>query len=218
MLRRARRRAFPGDLTDARRAAIPPLIPDPSPGGRARKTSNRGIVEAIVYPRRAGRAWRLPPHDVPPRQTVCCCRRRCRREGFVALEGIPTRRSRCRDAPIGIGCCRPAPPQSLTLRAGAPGRVRTAAPVKGVESFKRTPPAREPGMGRVPAHAYPSLRAGKRNGPMHRRHQNPARFAGRVALRTSRRKRAPGLACRRAAGLDAVPLSSRAADVPLSHG
>ena len=161
MLRRARRRAFPSDLTDARRAAIAPLIPDPSPGGRARKTSNRGIVEAIVYPRRAGRAWRLPPHDVPPRQTVCYCRRRCRREGFVALEGIPTRRSRCRDAPIGIGCCRPAPPRSLTLRAGAPGRVRTAAPVKGVESFKRTPPAREPGMGRVPAHAYPPLRAGK---------------------------------------------------------
>ncbi|PJN94208.1 hypothetical protein CNY89_15880 [Amaricoccus sp. HAR-UPW-R2A-40] len=43
-----------------------PTIPDASPGGRSRKADKRESVEEILYFLRAGCAWRLSPHDVPP--------------------------------------------------------------------------------------------------------------------------------------------------------
>jgi transposase len=41
----------------------------------------REIVEAILHLPRAGRSWRLLPHDFPPWQTVYCYLRRWQREG-----------------------------------------------------------------------------------------------------------------------------------------
>lgn len=84
MPRRARRRAYPSDLTDAQWAAIAPMIPDAAPGGRPRKADKREIVEAILYILRAGCAWRLLPHDFPPWQTVYYYLRRWQREGVWA--------------------------------------------------------------------------------------------------------------------------------------
>jgi transposase len=84
MPRRARRRAYPSDLTDAQWAAIAPMIPDAAPGGWPRKADKREIVEAILYMLRAGCAWRLLPHDFPPWQTVYYYLRRWQREGVWA--------------------------------------------------------------------------------------------------------------------------------------
>jgi transposase len=84
MPRRPRRRAYPSDLTDAQWAAIAPMIPDASPGGRPRKADKREIVEAILYVLRAGCAWRLLPHDFPPWRTVYYYLRRWQREGVWA--------------------------------------------------------------------------------------------------------------------------------------
>ncbi|WP_429594493.1 transposase [Sphingomonas zeicaulis] len=39
-------------------------------GGRPRKANSRELVNAILYFLRAGAAWRLLPHDLPPWQTV----------------------------------------------------------------------------------------------------------------------------------------------------
>ncbi len=68
--RKQGRRAYATDLTDGQWALIAPLIPDASPGGRPRKASARELVNAILYVLRAGMAWRLLPHDLPPWQTV----------------------------------------------------------------------------------------------------------------------------------------------------
>lgn len=78
------RRAYPTDLTDAQWAAIAPMIPDARPGGRPRKADKREIIDAILYFLRAGCAWRLPPHDFPPWQTVYYYLRRWEREGVWA--------------------------------------------------------------------------------------------------------------------------------------
>jgi transposase len=75
------RRAYLTDLTDSQWAVIALMIPEAVPGGRPRKADRREIVQAILYLLRAGCAWRLLPHDVPPWQTVYYYLRRWRREG-----------------------------------------------------------------------------------------------------------------------------------------
>src|SRR4029453_15026304 len=75
------RRAYATDLTDTQWALIAPLIPEAEPGGRPRKATSRALVNAILYFLRAGMAWRLLPHDLPPWQTVYYYLRRWRREG-----------------------------------------------------------------------------------------------------------------------------------------
>lgn len=75
------RRAYPTDLSDTQWTLIAPLIPEAEPGGRPRKASRRELVNAILYFLRAGMAWRLLPHDLPPWQTVYSCLRRWQREG-----------------------------------------------------------------------------------------------------------------------------------------
>ncbi|MEX5713917.1 IS5 family transposase [Parafrankia sp. FMc6] len=66
----AERRGYPTDLSDAEWELIAPLIPDPKPGGRPAAHERREIVNALAYWIRAGCAWRLLPHDLPPWQTV----------------------------------------------------------------------------------------------------------------------------------------------------
>src|SRR5829696_468332 len=79
--RKGGRRAYATDLTDGQWALIAPLIPEAGPGGRPRKAPPRELVDAILYFLRAGMAWRLLPHDLPPWQTVYYYLRRWQREG-----------------------------------------------------------------------------------------------------------------------------------------
>ena len=66
----ARRRPYATDLTDAEWQLLAPLIPPPKPGGRPPVHDRRELVNAMAYWLRAGCAWRLLPHDLPPWQTV----------------------------------------------------------------------------------------------------------------------------------------------------
>ena len=78
------RRAYATDLTDGQWELIAPFIPEAAAGGRPRKGSERELVNAILYFLRAGMAWRLLPHDLPPWQTVYYYLRRWQREGVWA--------------------------------------------------------------------------------------------------------------------------------------
>ena len=64
------RRRYDTDLTDTQWELIAPMIPDARVGGRPRKATSRELVNAVLYFLRAGSAWRLLPHDLPPWQTV----------------------------------------------------------------------------------------------------------------------------------------------------
>ena len=75
------RRRYDTDLTDGQWQVIAPLIPDARSGGRPRKATSRELIDAILYFLRAGVAWRLLPHDLPPWQTVYYYLRRWQREG-----------------------------------------------------------------------------------------------------------------------------------------
>ena len=90
------RRAYPTDLSDAEWALLEPLIPPVKPGGRSARHTRRELVNAIAYWIRAGYAWRLLPHDLPPWQTVYR-RPDPRRPWVEPLDGPgdPLRRRRC---------------------------------------------------------------------------------------------------------------------------
>ena len=75
------RRRYPTDLTDAQWAILESLVPAPKPGGRPARWERREIVNGILYVLRAGEAWRLLPHDLPPWQTVYYYLRRWQRDG-----------------------------------------------------------------------------------------------------------------------------------------
>src|SRR5258708_27523692 len=65
-------RGYPSDLTDAQWQVIAPHLPAQVPGrrGRPRIWPLRRITEALLYPDRAGCAWRDLPSDFPPWPTV----------------------------------------------------------------------------------------------------------------------------------------------------
>lgn len=79
------RSAYPTDLTDAEWELLKPLVPAPkcgtSKGGRPITHSRREIVNGIIYALRAGGAWRMLPHDLPPWQTVYDYFRQWKRDG-----------------------------------------------------------------------------------------------------------------------------------------
>ena len=64
------RAVYSTDLTEAEWQILEPLVPPVKPGGRPAKYSRRKVVNAIRYVLRAGCAWRLLPHDLPPWQSV----------------------------------------------------------------------------------------------------------------------------------------------------
>lgn len=74
-------RPYPTDLADAQWALVMPFVPPARPGGRARTTDPRRVVDAIFYALRAGCAWRLLPRDFPPWQTVYRYLRAWERDG-----------------------------------------------------------------------------------------------------------------------------------------
>lgn len=76
-----KRKPYPTDLSDAEWPLIEPLIPPEKPGGHPRTSDMREIVNAIFYLLRAGCAWRLLPHDLPPWPTVYYYLQRWRADG-----------------------------------------------------------------------------------------------------------------------------------------
>jgi len=58
------------DLTDEQWAILAPLIPPPHRNCRPRQADMREVINAILFLTRAGLAWRLLPHDLPPWRTV----------------------------------------------------------------------------------------------------------------------------------------------------
>src|SRR5437016_319211 len=75
------RQKYDTDLTDAEWTVLAPLIPPAKPGVRPRKHDMREILNAIRYVLRAGCAWRLLPHELPPWQTVYRYLRRWEADG-----------------------------------------------------------------------------------------------------------------------------------------
>src|SRR5579875_3380896 len=78
-----RTHTYPSDLTDEQWTLIEPLIPGTA-GGRPRKTSMRGVLNAIFYLTRTGCQWRFLPKDFPPKSTVWEYFGRWRRDGTLA--------------------------------------------------------------------------------------------------------------------------------------
>ena len=76
------RRRYPTDLTDPEWQLLAPFIPAPKPGGRPAMHTRRELVNAMAYWLRAGCAWRLLPHDLPPWQTVYHYFRSWRQQGL----------------------------------------------------------------------------------------------------------------------------------------
>jgi putative transposase len=66
----AKRKAYDTDLTDEQWALLVPLLPREVGGGRHRSVDLRDVLNAIFYRLRSGCAWRLLPHDLPPKSTV----------------------------------------------------------------------------------------------------------------------------------------------------
>jgi putative transposase len=68
------RQPYPTDLTDAQWALLEPFFPKvdrpDKRNGRPRVYSYREILNGIFYITRAGCAWSLMPHDLPP--WLCC--------------------------------------------------------------------------------------------------------------------------------------------------
>jgi transposase len=76
------RRPYASDLTDAEWQLLAPFIPAPKPGGRPALHDRRELVNAMACWLRAGCAWRLLPHDLPPWQTVDHYFRSWRQQGL----------------------------------------------------------------------------------------------------------------------------------------
>lgn len=81
MAEQPRRKPYSTDLTDAQWKRIEPHVPAPKPGGRPRLHTIREILNAIFYILRAGCAWRLLPHDLPPWKTTYHYFRLWRKDG-----------------------------------------------------------------------------------------------------------------------------------------
>ena len=63
------RRAYPTDLSDEQWVLLAPYMTT-SGYGRPPLHSKRELLNAIFYQARAGCAWQLLPHDLPPWRTV----------------------------------------------------------------------------------------------------------------------------------------------------
>lgn len=64
------RKPYPSDLTEEQWLLLKGWLPDAKPGGRARDTDLREVVNALLYVLRNGCTWRSLPHDFPHWRTV----------------------------------------------------------------------------------------------------------------------------------------------------
>jgi putative transposase len=64
------RRAYPTDLTDAQWRLLEPILAPNRGPGRPTTVDLREILNALLYLKQAGCAWRLLPHDFPNWTTV----------------------------------------------------------------------------------------------------------------------------------------------------
>lgn len=80
-----KRQGYATDLSDAQWEQIKAVLPGAKGGrtGRPRKYELREIWNAIFYQARAGCAWRLLPHDLPPWEVVWEHFGRWRDEGTI---------------------------------------------------------------------------------------------------------------------------------------
>ena len=72
---------YPSDLTNAEWSLLEPLIPSEKLGGRPRAVSMRAVLNGIFYVLRTGCAWRMIPHEYPPKSTVYAYFARFRDDG-----------------------------------------------------------------------------------------------------------------------------------------
>ncbi|WP_222123107.1 transposase [Streptomyces sp. SLBN-118] len=79
------RTRYSTDLSDAEWGILFPLVPAVKSGGRPAKHARREILNALAYWLRAGCAWRLLLHDLPPWQTVANYWRRWQKDGVSGL-------------------------------------------------------------------------------------------------------------------------------------
>jgi len=131
------RRRYRTDLTDAQWQVLGSLIPQPKPGGRPAVHQRRELLNAMLYWLRAGCAWRLLPHDLPPWKTVYHYFRCWRLDGrWEQIVRVLRARERVRQgrrptpAPRSRSAARrgPAPQPTSRIRrpATSPARSRTA--------------------------------------------------------------------------------------------
>lgn len=102
------RKAYPSDLRAEQWELIKGLVPEPLTGGRPAKYARREVVNAILSVLRAGCAWRMRPHDLPPKETAYAYFERWSEDGtWERIEEVLRRRVR-RDAGK-----RPAPTAAI---------------------------------------------------------------------------------------------------------
>ncbi len=77
----APRPPYPTDLSDQAWDVITHLVPTAEPGGWSETYPERAILDALSSIVRGGCAWRLLPHDLPPRPMVYQSFWRWRNEG-----------------------------------------------------------------------------------------------------------------------------------------
>lgn len=81
----SQRKAYPSDLSEAQWELIEKLVPETKPGGRPPTHPRREVVNAILYVLRSGCAWRMMPHDLPPKETAYACFALWSRDGTWTL-------------------------------------------------------------------------------------------------------------------------------------
>src|SRR5215212_3079352 len=70
MVKRARQKRYPTDMTDEQWAVLAPLLARPKGPGRPTRVDLRAVVDALLYQARTGCQWRLLPQDFPDWQAV----------------------------------------------------------------------------------------------------------------------------------------------------
>src|SRR5579871_6854304 len=103
------RKPYPTDLTDEQWQRLAPYVPAAKPGGRPRSVDIREVLNGVWYVLRAGCAWRLLPHDLPPWPAVYSYVRRWRLDGtWQRLHDRIREELRMQEG-------RPAPPSAAVL-------------------------------------------------------------------------------------------------------
>jgi putative transposase len=126
---------YPSDLTDEQWALIEPFFPV-HPGGRARSTDLRAVVDAILYLLHSGCAWRYLPADFPPRSTVWRYFDEWRRGGILeAIHDALRRKVRAAAKPYAPRTTASVDSQSVDTTCGGEQRGRDNA--KDIDGRKR---------------------------------------------------------------------------------